>query len=81
MKCSIETFLLGLVVGAFTGMYAERYSRTTMRGRKMRREIDKAMRDLYGSAEQQIGRIKEKVSRGVSEARDVVEDAVEAVKS
>lgn len=50
MKCSIETFLLGLVTGVLTGMYAERYTRTTMRGRKIRREINKTILDLYGSA-------------------------------
>lgn len=80
MKCSIETFLLGLVVGAFTGMYAERYSRTTMRGRKIRREVNKAVRDLYGNAEQQIGRLKEKVSGTVDDAREAIEEAVEAAK-
>ncbi len=80
MKCSIETFLLGLVIGAFTGMYAERYSRTTMRGRKIRREVNKVVRDLYGSAEQQIGRLKEKVGGTVDDARDVIDEVVEAVK-
>lgn len=80
MKCSIETFLLGLVTGVLTGMYAERYTRTTMRGRKIRREVNKTIRELYGSAEQQIGRIKEKVSNSVDDARDVIEEAVEAAK-
>lgn len=61
-------------------MYAERYTRTTMRGRKIRREVNKTIRELYGSAEQQIGRIKEKVSNSVDDARDVIEDAVEAAK-
>lgn len=60
MKCSIETFLLGLVTGVLTGMYAERYTRTTMRGRKIRREINKTILDLYGSAEQQIAGLKKK---------------------
>lgn len=80
MKCSIETFLLGLVTGVLTGMYAERYTRTTMRGRKLRREVNKTIRDLYGSAEQQIGRIKEKVGHSVDDARDVIDDAIEAAK-
>ncbi len=78
MKCSIETFLLGLVTGVLTGMYAERY--TTMRGRKIRREVNKTIRDIYGSAEQQIGKIKEKVSHSVDDARDVIDDALEAAK-
>ncbi|MDE6114147.1 YtxH domain-containing protein [Barnesiella sp. WM24] len=80
MKCSIETFLLGLVTGVLTGMYAERYTRTTMRGRKIRREVNKTIRDIYGSAEQQIGKIKEKVSHSVDDARDVIDDALEAAK-
>lgn len=48
MKCSIQTFILGMLVGAFTGMYAERYSRTTMKGRKIRRDIDRTVRNIYG---------------------------------
>ncbi|MDE6191569.1 MAG: hypothetical protein K2G47_08105 [Muribaculum sp.] len=80
MKCSIETFLLGLVTGVLTGMYAERYTRTTMRGRKIRREINKTFLDLYGSAEQQIGKIKEKVGRSADDTRELIEEAIEAAK-
>ena len=80
MKCSIETFLLGLVTGVLTGMYAERYTRTTMRGRKIRREINKTILDLYGSAEQQIGRIKEKVGRSVDDTREMIDEAIQAAK-
>lgn len=80
MKCSIETFLLGLVTGVLTGMYAERYTRTTMRGRKIRREINKTILDLYGSAEQQIGRIKEKVGRSADYTREMIDEAIQAAK-
>ena len=80
MKCSIETFLLGLVTGVLTGMYAERYTRTTMRGRKIRREINKTILDLYGSAEQQIGRIKEKVGRSADDTREMIDEAIRAAK-
>jgi|GEM_PF-1008391 len=80
MKCSIETFLLGLVTGVLTGMYAERYTRTTMRGRKIRREINKTILDLYGSAEQQIGRIKEKVGRSTDDTREMIDEAIQAAK-
>ncbi|MBO5296412.1 MAG: YtxH domain-containing protein [Candidatus Homeothermus sp.] len=80
MKCSIETFLLGLVTGVLTGMYAERYTRTTMRGRKIRREINKTILDLYGSAEQQIGRIKEKVGRSADDTREMIDEAIQAAK-
>nr|WP_304640446.1 hypothetical protein [uncultured Muribaculum sp.] len=34
-------FFTGLILGALTGIYAERYSRTTSRGRKIRREVDR----------------------------------------
>ena len=80
MKCSIETFLLGLVTVVLTGMYAERYTRTTMRGRKIRREINKTILDLYGSAEQQIGRIKEKVGRSADDTREMIDEAIQAAK-
>lgn len=80
MKCSIETFLLGLVTGVLTGMYAERYTRTTMRGRKIRREMNKTILDLYGSAEQQIGRIKEKVGRSADDTREMIDEAIQAAK-
>ena len=80
MKCSIETFLLGLVTGVLTGMYAERSTRTTMRGRKIRRDINKTILDLYGSAEQQIGRIKEKVGRSADDTREMIDEAIQAAK-
>ena len=59
MKCNGTAFLTGLVLGALTGVFAERYSRTTMRGRQLRREVNRAILDIYGNAEQQIGRVKE----------------------
>lgn len=74
MKCSAQTFILGLLVGAFTGMYAERYSRTTMKGRKIRREINRTVRDLYGEVEEEIGKIKEKIGSKVEKAEDLVKD-------
>lgn len=55
----IEGFLTGLVLGAVAGALAERYTRTTSRGRKIRREVNHAIADAYGAAEQQIGRAKE----------------------
>lgn len=74
MKCSTSTFLIGLALGALTGMYAERYSRTTSRGRKIRREVNRTLRDIYGSAEQELGRLKEKVRGTVEDATDLVND-------
>ncbi|TGY68239.1 YtxH domain-containing protein [Muribaculum intestinale] len=59
MKCSGTTFIAGLILGALTGVVAERYTRTTSRGRQIRREVNRAILDLYGSAEQQLGRVKE----------------------
>ncbi len=59
MKCNGTAFLTGLLLGALTGVFAERYSRTTSRGRQIRREVNRAFLDLYGSAEQQLGRVKE----------------------
>ncbi|WP_295727943.1 YtxH domain-containing protein [uncultured Muribaculum sp.] len=59
MKCNGTVFFTGLLLGALAGVAGERYSRTTMRGRKLRREVNRAFLDLYGSAEQQIGRVKE----------------------
>lgn len=80
MKCHGETFLLGLLLGALTGMYAERYSRTTMKGRKMRREINRTVREMYGTAEQQIGRLKERAEDRIGKLRDKGEDIMEAVE-
>ncbi len=74
MKCSIQTFILGVLVGAFTGMYAERYSRTTMKGRKIRRDIDRTVRNIYGEVEQEIGKIKEKIGSTVDKAEELVKD-------
>ena len=59
MKSSGTTFIAGLILGALTGVVAERYTRTTSRGRQIRREVNRAILDLYGSAEQQLGRVKE----------------------
>lgn len=55
-------------------MYAERYSRTTMKGRKIRREINRTVRDLYGEVEEEIGKIKEKIGSKVEKAEDLVKD-------
>ncbi len=74
MKCSIQTFILGMLVGAFTGMYAERYSRTTMKGRKIRRDIDRTVRNIYGEVEQEIGKLKEKIGSKVEKAEELVND-------
>ncbi len=74
MKCSAQTFVLGLLVGALTGMYAERYSRTTMKGRKIRREINRTVRNLYGEVEEEIGKLKEKIGSTVDKAEDLVKD-------
>lgn len=74
MKCSIQTFILGTLVGAFAGMYAERYSRTTMKGRKIRRDIDRTVRNIYGEVEQEIGMIKERIGNTVDKAEDLVKD-------
>ncbi len=73
MKCSTQTFFVGLVLGVLTGMYAERYSRTTMRGRKIRREVDRTIRDIYGNVEQQIGRLREKAHHTVDEAKELID--------
>ena len=80
MKCSIETFLLGLLTGVITCKYDERNTRNTMRCRKIRREINKTILDLYGSAEQQIGRIKEKVGRSADDTREMIDEAIQAAK-
>ncbi|ROT13663.1 YtxH domain-containing protein [Muribaculaceae bacterium Isolate-102 (HZI)] len=53
-----------------TGIYAERYSRTTSRGRKIRREVNRTLRDLYGDARERIGRVKESVEDKVDEIAD-----------
>lgn len=65
MKCNGTAFLTGLLLGALTGVFAERYTRTTSRGRQMRREVNRAFLDLYGSAEQQLGRVKEFASEHI----------------
>ena len=58
----------------------EHYSRTTMKGRKMRREINRTVREIYGNAEQQIGRLKEKAENSVNRLRDKGEDIMDAVE-
>jgi len=79
MKCNGETFLFGLLLGALTGMYAERYSRTTTKGRKMRREINRTLRDMYGAAEQKIGRLKERAEDRIDKLRNKGEDIMDTV--
>ncbi len=63
-------FFTGLILGTLTGIYAERYSRTTSRGRKIRREVNRTLRDLYGDARERIGRVKESVEDKVDEIAD-----------
>ena len=63
-------FFTGLILGALTGIYAERYSRTTSRGRKIRREVNRTLRDIYGDARERIGRVKESVEDKVDEIAD-----------
>lgn len=63
-------FFTGLILDALTGIYAERYSRTTSRGRKIRREVNRTLRDLYGDARERIGRVKESVEDKVDEIAD-----------
>lgn len=63
-------FFTGLILGALTVIYAERYSRTTSRGRKIRREVNRTLRDLYGDARERIGRVKESVEDKVDEIAD-----------
>lgn len=45
-----------------------------MKGRKIRREINRTVRNLYGEVEEEIGKLKEKIGSTVDKAEDLVKD-------
>lgn len=64
------SLIVWVTMSGMAGIYAERYSRTTSRGRKIRREVNRTLRDLYGDARERIGRVKESVEDKVDEIAD-----------